>query len=599
MAAPKTVKTYDLNGTLKDFPITFEYLARKFVTVTLIGTDRQELVLNTDYRFSTPTQITTLRAAGWGPGDGYDLIEIRRLTSATDRLVDFADGSILRAFDLNTSQIQSLHIAEEARDLTADTIGVNDEGNLDARAKRIVNVADPVDPGDVVTLRYEQDHAASTLGNKIASEAARDASIAARDLALTYKNSALSSANASEESNLESKDWASKPEDSVVSGGLYSSYHYSRKSMAQVALATTQADIATTQAGIATTQAGLATTNGATQVALATTQAGIATTKADIATTKAAEAAESAASVGAITAQDRSFRNLIINGDFNIWQQGGSQNGVLGIKSADKWSASFSGSTMNLTLMFHTLGQTAVPGNPRYYMRVNTASVASAANYCLMNQTIEWAATASGQPITLTFWAKADATKDIAVEFLQNFGTGGSPSAAITQIGVTKFTLTTTWQKFTLTTTMPSISGKTLGSGGNDYIAVRFWMDAGSNWNANTNSLGQRSGVFDFSRIQLEESSFATPFEVRPYSVELNLAQRYMEMVYGTSSNTNGRYIHQRYQVQKRALPAITLFSGSLGGADMSSVSGRSFRCPNTIAATSETDWTVLADANL
>lgn len=190
MAAPKTVKTYDLNGTLKDFPITFEYLARKFVTVTLIGTDRQELVLNTDYRFSTPTQITTLRAAGWGPGDGYDLIEIRRLTSATDRLVDFADGSILRAFDLNTSQIQSLHIAEEARDLTADTIGVDDNGNLDARAKRIVNVADPVDPGDAVTLRYEQDHAASTLGNKLASEAARDIALGARDTTLTYRDAA-------------------------------------------------------------------------------------------------------------------------------------------------------------------------------------------------------------------------------------------------------------------------------------------------------------------------------------------------------------------------------------------------------------------------
>lgn len=255
MAAPKTVKTYDLNGTLKDFPITFEYLARKFVTVTLIGTDRQELVLNTDFRFSTPTQITTMRTAAWGPGDGYDLIEIRRLTSATDRLVDFADGSILRAFDLNTSQIQSLHIAEEARDLTADTIGVNDEGNLDARAKRIVNVADPVDPGDAVTLRFEQDWAASTLNNKIASETARDIALGARDTTLTYRDAAgLHAANAN--------DSAIASESSKV---LSTSAKVASEAARDAALgyrdtAGAHASTATTQAGIATTQAGLSAT---------------------------------------------------------------------------------------------------------------------------------------------------------------------------------------------------------------------------------------------------------------------------------------------------------------------------------------------------
>lgn len=219
MATPKTVRTTDLDGVLKDFTIPFEYLARKFVVVTLIGATRRELVLNTDYRFSTPTTITTIRAAAWGPGDGYELIEIRRLTSASERLVDFADGSILRAYDLNISSVQSLHIAEEARDLTADTIAVNDDGNLDARGKRIVNLADAVDPGDAVTLRQEQTWAASTLSNrnaaelaannantymatslvhrnaaetaKTASQAAQTAAEAARDLALAYRNTTL------------------------------------------------------------------------------------------------------------------------------------------------------------------------------------------------------------------------------------------------------------------------------------------------------------------------------------------------------------------------------------------------------------------------
>lgn len=147
----KTVMTYPLNGSTRDFNIPFEYLARKFIQVTLIGRDRKPLSNIDDYRFTSKNQITTNKA--WGAGDGYELIELRRFTSATERLVDFSDGSILRAYDLNVSQIQTLHVAEEARDLTADTIGVNNEGHLDARGRRIVNLADPVNELDAVNLK--------------------------------------------------------------------------------------------------------------------------------------------------------------------------------------------------------------------------------------------------------------------------------------------------------------------------------------------------------------------------------------------------------------------------------------------------------------
>lgn len=144
----KTVLTYQLDGSTRDFNIPFEYLARKFVVVTLIGVDRKVLTLNTDYRFATRTTISLTKS--WGTADGYTTIELRRVTSTTDRLVDFTDGSILRAYDLNVAQIQTMHVAEEARDLTADTIGVNNDGHLDARGRRIVNLANAVDDRDAV-----------------------------------------------------------------------------------------------------------------------------------------------------------------------------------------------------------------------------------------------------------------------------------------------------------------------------------------------------------------------------------------------------------------------------------------------------------------
>ena len=190
-----TVITYPLNGSTVDFAIPFEYLARKFVRVTLVGTNRQELVLNQDYRFTTRTQITTTRA--WGTGDGYDLIEIRRYTSATDRLVDFADGSILRAYDLNISQVQTLHVAEEARDLTADTIGVNNDGNLDARGRRIVNVADGIDAGDAVTVRQQQAWADSALNQANRAKTEADRAKTEADRAKTEADSSTNQANLS------------------------------------------------------------------------------------------------------------------------------------------------------------------------------------------------------------------------------------------------------------------------------------------------------------------------------------------------------------------------------------------------------------------
>lgn len=119
MATPmKTIATYQLDGSTREFAIPFQYLARRFIVVTLIGETDRVLVMGTDYRFATKTTLSLTQA--WGGNEGYNRIEIRRVTSATDRVVDFSDGSILRAYDLNTSQLQALHVAEEGREQTAE-----------------------------------------------------------------------------------------------------------------------------------------------------------------------------------------------------------------------------------------------------------------------------------------------------------------------------------------------------------------------------------------------------------------------------------------------------------------------------------------------
>jgi len=229
------------------------------------------------------------------------------------------------------------------------------------------------------------------------------------------------------------------------------------------------------------------------------------------------------------------FRNKIINGGFDIWQRGTSQTSS-GYGSDDRWSNDNVGSTKTTSQQPFTVGQTDVPGNPTYFSRTVVSSVANAANYVIKRHRIESVSTLSGQLATLSFWAKADATKNIAVEFRQNFGTGGSTE--VDSLGITTVPLTSSWQRFTVTVSLPSISTKTVGT--SNYLAIHFWFDAGSNYNARTNSLGQQSGTFDIANVQLEAGPVATPFEQRPIGMELALCQRYLPAVVATSgANAN------------------------------------------------------------
>ena len=266
------------------------------------------------------------------------------------------------------------------------------------------------------------------------------------------------------------------------------------------------------------------------------------------------------------------FRNKLINGNFDVWQRGTSQT-ASGYGSDDRWSNGNLGSTKTTSQQIFSNGQTDVPNSPRYWSRTVVASVANASNYCLKSQSIENVSTLSGQIVTLSFWAKADASKNIAIEFLQYFGTGGTPSSSVSGIGVTTVSLTTSWTKYTVTTSIPSIAGKTLGTANDHFLAVYFWFDAGSSFNSRTNSLGQQSGTFDIAQVQLEAGSSATAFEQRPIGLELSLCQRYFcsfggnavyeTPVVGNALSSTRAYFCVPFPVEMRTLATLSISSVS------------------------------------
>lgn len=264
------------------------------------------------------------------------------------------------------------------------------------------------------------------------------------------------------------------------------------------------------------------------------------------------------------------FRNAIINGNFDHWQRGTSLSAATGNRFlADRWRSGSDGTTIAPSRQAFAPGQTDVPNEPTYFHRNVVSSSAGAGNNAIFIQKIEGVRTLAGQTATLSFYAKADAAKNIVVEFVQNFGTGGSPSAEVNAIGVATLALTTTFQEFTVTAAIPSIAGKTIGTDGNDTLSVFVWFDAGSNFNARTNSLGQQSGTFDIAQVQLEAGSVATPFERRPVGVELALCQRYFQRYGNASFRTSAASggldmrLSHNYNTVMRATASVSLSSGS------------------------------------
>ena len=220
------------------------------------------------------------------------------------------------------------------------------------------------------------------------------------------------------------------------------------------------------------------------------------------------------------------FRNVLINGDFRINQRGFSSS-TSSVYGFDRWTSSSADGTVTYSAQTFATGN-AIPGyEPTNYARIATSGQTLAGAYSHLVQRIENVRTLAGQTASLSFWAKANSgTPKVAVEFLQVFGSGGSPSSTtFTYAG--QVTLSTSWQRFTMQVNIPSIAGKTIGTAGDDTLYLNLWTSSGSTYNSRSGSIGIQNSTIDFWGVQLEQNYQPTPFEQRPIGVELALCQRY------------------------------------------------------------------------
>jgi hypothetical protein len=200
--------------------------------------------------------------------------------------------------------------------------------------------------------------------------------------------------------------------------------------------------------------------------------------------------------------------NRIINGAFDFWQRGTSF--TASAYGADRWLNGASGGTVTMSRQAFTLGDTLGNNSPTYFLRQTVSGQTLTSSLGLIQQRFEGVRSYAGQTITILGWARrSSGSGNMAVEMAQTFGTGGSPSSDVTGTGQT-VTLTSSFAPFAVTIAVPSITGKTLGTNGNDYSNVNFWTSAGSDYNARTNSLGLQTIGVDLWGIHIKVGTHTT-----------------------------------------------------------------------------------------
>jgi hypothetical protein len=276
-------------------------------------------------------------------------------------------------------------------------------------------------------------------------------------------------------------------------------------------------------------------------------------------------------------ASDYGFRNKLINGDLSIWQRAFSANVPSNSNTfcADRWQIQSQGGTAVVSRQDLTPG--LIPGlETSYFMRV-VQSVGSANT--LFIQKIEDVRTLAGQSVTISFWAKASASTTLTSRADQDFGSGGSSRAGN---GGTSSTITTSWQRYVHTFSIPSVSGKTIGT--SSYLDFFLYFP-------NTSTI-----TVDIAGIQLESGNFVTPFEFIPQQTELALCQRYYQKIdstlagfryYGSGtvvSTTQGK-VYVPFITTTRVNPSITVN----GVANTALMHGSNFPTPSSVSADSAT----------
>ena len=280
-------------------------------------------------------------------------------------------------------------------------------------------------------------------------------------------------------------------------------------------------------------------------------------------------------------------KNLIINGDMQISQRGTSFSDPNGY-TLDRWRYVKNGISGVVAITQDTDTPSGQGFSKSLKVAVTTADASIATSefglitYLIEGQHLQHLkyGTSSAETTTLSFWVKSNKT--------------GTYCVAAQKIDTTRYDYVTeytinsadTWEKKTITIAPDSnirASGGVIDNDNGLGLSLVFALVDASNrqgtnntWNSSfpatstsnqVNFLDSTSNYINITGVQLEIGENATPFEHRPYDMELARCQRYYFTAQSAfhSTDTTGILINLQFPVTMRTTPSV---SWSYGGVD-------------------------------
>ncbi len=213
------------------------------------------------------------------------------------------------------------------------------------------------------------------------------------------------------------------------------------------------------------------------------------------------------------------FKNLLINGDFNIWQRGEKTDLGNGY-AADRWRSWVSEDLHSVSKIKIILPN----GTNNNGIRLTGRKI-----YSLTQVFEDYFPLLHDSSVTLSFWGRCSSNYTV------NIGTFRDKTLAENVGTSAPCELTPMWQKFEHTWNFGDMTSRF------DHL-LTFYLVAGLNQ-------GESVLDFDICQAQLEIGNRATSFEIRPPEIELSLCQRYYEKSYnidivpGTLTTSGGSMI--------------------------------------------------------
>ena len=257
--------------------------------------------------------------------------------------------------------------------------------------------------------------------------------------------------------------------------------------------------------------------------------------------------------------------NFFDNPDFRIWQQNTTFNLTAGtnITTSDRWVCGSGDKTATVTREEHT---TNIDGS-KYFLKFQQLAIPT--YYPQILQLIPGINKFSGKTVTISFWAKADATREVnpVIKRKYEFSVQEEPLTAVS--------LTTSWARYERTVSISDYSSLSVDANA-DMDGTAFVMLLPKN----------ATFTIEFANFQFETGTTKSNFQSPNLSNELEKCQHFYRKSYNIDSAVQtvtlegAYYIPQlnsgthttstgQFEIERmRKKPAVKIYSTATGAAE-------------------------------